>query len=251
MGTASLAAAMQSDFASIANLTPAAIEDESPSWPVSEPMPEANTPHSANPGGMDDAFFRAFHPPEPERPKRAPESIRETVRIEQPGKHVAPLALDSDGEDEPTKTFTREAVAAIQAQIKATQQHLAPAAPPVKDKESSAELAALARASDPWPFSEPPQAHIITTRRIAHEGQPILFVHHESDAGIWRFLDGARPSSDDMMTMPLGDLAALDPTIRDLAKLPAGWQAWRASNRDPWHKAPRPTRTARGRRPIS
>jgi len=241
------AGGMASDFASVADLTPALVEDESPSWPISEPMPEVHTqvPGSAQATGMDADLFRAFHPPE-ERPRpRETESLRETVRIEQPGRSVAPLALDADSEDEPTKLFTREAVNAIQAQIKASQGAAAAAAASVaapakeKKKEDSSEFSVPRGLGDPWPFAEPPQSHVITTRHIAQEGQPILFVHHESDAGIWRFLDGARPSNDELMTIPLGDLAGLDPTIRDLAKLQSGWQAWRASNRDPWHKAPR------------
>lgn len=91
-----------------------------------------------------------------------------------------------------------------------------------------------------WPFKEPQQAEVFTTRRIAQEGQPILMVVHDVEADFaWTFLDGGLVNDQEGITVGLGDVARLDPTIGELASMPAGWQAWRASARDPWHKAPR------------
>ena len=35
--------------------------------------------------------------------------------------------------------------------------------------------------SDEWPFADSSNTATITTRQVLHEGQPVLFVSHDSD----------------------------------------------------------------------
>ncbi|MGO4185903.1 hypothetical protein AB4Z17_32735 [Paenibacillus sp. TAF43_2] len=41
-----------------------------------------------------------------------------------------------------------------------------------------------------WPFEDPENVAVITTQKIMNKHSPILYVSHDSDDGMWQFLDG-------------------------------------------------------------
>lgn len=85
-----------------------------------------------------------------------------------------------------------------------------------------------------WPFGEPPNVAVITTTRIVHDGLPILLVSNDEDG--WQFLDGEDVSEDVAMIVSLKNIVGRDASIRQLADLPVGWQAWRESENAAWQR---------------
>jgi hypothetical protein len=84
-----------------------------------------------------------------------------------------------------------------------------------------------------WPFPDTPNTAAITTRQVL-EGAPILRVSHDADDGSWQFLCGTTDDPADARIVGLGRMHARDSTLGDLADLPEGWRAWRASPELPW-----------------
>ena len=89
-----------------------------------------------------------------------------------------------------------------------------------------------------WPFADPPNVAVFTLRRIFREGKPILHVTHDKDDGSWQFLDGGPADMEDAWIVGLGEVLNLDDTIAELADLPLGWMAWRATLTSPWQRKP-------------
>ena len=92
------------------------------------------------------------------------------------------------------------------------------------------------RTMSEWPFSDPPNVAVIVNRKIICRGDWIANVSHDSDDGAWQFHlnRGDELSENDAMVVSLKEIVDLDPTIRELADLPLGWRAWRASSNSPW-----------------
>jgi hypothetical protein len=87
-----------------------------------------------------------------------------------------------------------------------------------------------------WPFDDPPNVAVITTLEIMERRAPILLVSHDEEDGGWQFLPGGPVSVDDGRAVALRSILQLDRSIAQLADLPPGWQASRASPRDPWQR---------------
>ena len=81
----------------------------------------------------------------------------------------------------------------------------------------------------------------ITTRQVMREGWPILLVTHDADDGAWQFLNGHGDTddTDSAMVVAPAEVAALDPSVGELAELPLGWRAWRETVDRPWRLEPR------------
>jgi hypothetical protein len=91
-----------------------------------------------------------------------------------------------------------------------------------------------------WPFEDPRNVSTITVRQIVREGAPILYVTRDSDDGAWQFLPGGDVTVEDALVLALSEIVDLDPTVAELANLPAGWEAYRKCAGDPWIRKPRP-----------
>lgn len=87
-----------------------------------------------------------------------------------------------------------------------------------------------------WGFDGPPNMATIVDRRIIREGRWIAYVTHDSDDGGWQF-HTADDDIDNLMVIGLLNMVNRDPTITQLADLPIGWHAWRASPDEPWQRA--------------
>jgi hypothetical protein len=84
-----------------------------------------------------------------------------------------------------------------------------------------------------WPFREPKNLAVFTTRYVLEDRLPILLVTHDED-GSWQFLCGTTDASADAKLVCLFDIHQLDPSASSLAYLPEGWQATRQTASDPW-----------------
>jgi hypothetical protein len=89
-----------------------------------------------------------------------------------------------------------------------------------------------------WLFPDPPNLATFTMRKVVRAGQPILSVVHDED-GSWQFLTSGRCKAVDGLIVCLADMVRRDPSLIELANLPAGWRAWRASVGDPWNREPK------------
>lgn len=87
-----------------------------------------------------------------------------------------------------------------------------------------------------WPFAEAENTATITLKRIVNRTAPILWVSHDIDDGGWQFLDGEAVTEADASVVSLREILELDPTIKDIADLPLGWQAERTGVGKPWKR---------------
>jgi hypothetical protein len=97
-----------------------------------------------------------------------------------------------------------------------------------------------ARVSDDWVFADPGNLAVITLRAILRGADPILHVVHDADDGGWQFLGWGDAREDDAVVVSLRTATRLDESVEELADLPPGWHAWRASPDHPWRRAPVP-----------
>lgn len=85
---------------------------------------------------------------------------------------------------------------------------------------------------DLWPFPEPPETEVVTTRQVL-EGAPVLLAQHGKNGG-WMFHCATTSSIDDKRTGCLGCIASKHPEVLELASLPLGQTANRDTAADPW-----------------
>ena len=91
-----------------------------------------------------------------------------------------------------------------------------------------------------WPFQDPPNVAVFTTKEIAERTQCIQYVCHDQEDGAWQFhsIDGAPASEADARLVSLRSILEMDPTIRALADLPLGWCAMRDTEKSEWQRRP-------------
>jgi len=87
-----------------------------------------------------------------------------------------------------------------------------------------------------WPFADPKNVAAITTASIVSGNRPILYVRHDEDDGAWQFHDGDNSNMSEAKLVSLYSLVERDPTLRELADLPLGWEADRPSVGKAWQK---------------
>ena len=86
-----------------------------------------------------------------------------------------------------------------------------------------------------WPFSDPKNVAVFTVADIMHSRLPILRVCHDEEDGAWQLLTGGPlPCKKEWTLVALEEVAKLDPTILNLARLPCGWQATRTAPGGKW-----------------
>jgi hypothetical protein len=92
-------------------------------------------------------------------------------------------------------------------------------------------------APERWPFDQGPDVAAITVRSVIN-GDPILYVSHDSDDHSWQFLDGRPPDVEEVRVIAMHEALRIDPTLRQIADLPPGWIAWRKGASGPWSRQP-------------
>ena len=90
-----------------------------------------------------------------------------------------------------------------------------------------------------WPFADPPNVAVFTSRRILAREVAICFVTHDEEDGAWQFHPrGGTPSETDGAVVGLQTIVAIDPSVGSLADLPLGWCAWRDEATTAWQRMP-------------
>ncbi len=87
-----------------------------------------------------------------------------------------------------------------------------------------------------WPFVDPPDVAVFTTRAIVEDGAWIASVSHDADDGAWQFHDSGPGSADvaEARVVSLRHIVERDPTVRDVLDLPLGRRASRDAADSPW-----------------
>lgn len=91
-----------------------------------------------------------------------------------------------------------------------------------------------------WPFDQAENVAAFTSRFVLEERFPVLRVVHYSDDHSWAFECGTTNSSEDIRIIGMGEVAALDPTIMEIADLPLGWGASREKVGGSWDRYKKP-----------
>ena len=71
-----------------------------------------------------------------------------------------------------------------------------------------------------FPFREDPNTATILCKHIASGEQPILYVSHDEDDGMWQFLCNEDHTIEDLMLVTLKQAYELDPSIGEINDLP-------------------------------
>jgi len=83
-------------------------------------------------------------------------------------------------------------------------------------------------------FNEEMNVAVMTTKFVLKENQPILFIYHHEDDGMWEFVGNQDAKDEDYMVVALEEIIAYDPTVQEVADLPLGGSAFRTNSRSPW-----------------
>jgi hypothetical protein len=89
-----------------------------------------------------------------------------------------------------------------------------------------------------WPYDDPPNVAVFTTRSVVADKLLIKYVYHEQNDGAWQFYASANVTLDDVIIVSLAHVARTDPSVKLLADLPLGWFAYRPNAKAEWHRAP-------------
>lgn len=91
--------------------------------------------------------------------------------------------------------------------------------------------------STPWPFPDAETTEVLALGRILRGESSLRLVSHDEDDGSWQFLDGAHVFEEDAVVVLLAEMVQFDPSLIELADLPAGSFAWRAGPGEPWSRS--------------
>jgi hypothetical protein len=89
-----------------------------------------------------------------------------------------------------------------------------------------------------WPFRDPPNAWAAASPQIVSSNSPILLVVHDGMTGQWQFYADPTDKRETCHTVCLGCIFEQDPSIAEVATLPANWKAWRKSTSSDWQSQP-------------
>lgn len=88
-----------------------------------------------------------------------------------------------------------------------------------------------------WPFADPPNVAVFTSKSIVKADDWIHHVTHDEDDGAWQFHPSTGPApEEEAAVVALKTVLQLDPSVGELADLPLGWEAWRTSRTASWQR---------------
>lgn len=93
---------------------------------------------------------------------------------------------------------------------------------------------------DDWPFDQPRNCAVITTRQVMNQIEPILAVYHDEDDHGWQFIGTSDASESNGCVIKLKEAVSLDPTVAEVADIPPGWFASRADATSAWQRQRNP-----------
>lgn len=85
-----------------------------------------------------------------------------------------------------------------------------------------------------FPFYDAPNTATITCCHILENGEPILYVSHDEDDGMWQFLCGKAHETDEAKLVSLKSVFDLDNSVGILKDMPCGYYAERKAQDDEW-----------------
>lgn len=85
-----------------------------------------------------------------------------------------------------------------------------------------------------FPFYDVPNTATITCCHIIENGEPILYVSHDEDDGMWQFLCGKTHGTDEAKLVSLKSIFDLDNSVGILKDMPCGYYAERKTQNDEW-----------------
>lgn len=85
-----------------------------------------------------------------------------------------------------------------------------------------------------FPFYDAPNTATITCCHILGNGEPILYVSHDEDDGMWQFLCGKAHETDEAKLVSLKSVFDLDNSVGILKDMPCGYYAERKAQDDEW-----------------
>jgi hypothetical protein len=92
--------------------------------------------------------------------------------------------------------------------------------------------------ADSWPFDQPRDCAVFTTRQVLEREEPILHVTHDSDDHGWQFIGSSNGTRENAKIIAFHEAVDLDSSILQLADLPIGWHALRDSPQHAWMREP-------------
>jgi hypothetical protein len=101
--------------------------------------------------------------------------------------------------------------------------------------------------ADSWPFDQPRECAVFTTRQVVERREPILYVTHDAEDHGWQFIGSSSGTAENQMIIALYEAVQLDSSLLEIADLPVGWQAVRESRQTPLEKKEGPICAARCR----
>ena len=88
-----------------------------------------------------------------------------------------------------------------------------------------------------WPFSDPPNLAVYTSKAILEGKDWIHYVTHDLDDGSWQFHGYSGPTDEkDAKLVGLNTIVRIDASIKNLCDLPLGWCAWRETEQSEWQR---------------
>ena len=88
--------------------------------------------------------------------------------------------------------------------------------------------------TDSWPFDQPRNCAVFTTREVMEREEPILLVSHDVEDHAWQFIGSTGGTLENARIIALQEAVELDSTVLELSDLPIGYQAVRQSRGDAW-----------------
>lgn len=85
-----------------------------------------------------------------------------------------------------------------------------------------------------FPFYDEPNTAAILCSHVINRDEPILFVSHDEDDGMWQFLCGKTHEAEDAKLVSLQSVFDLDNSIGTLAEMPCGYCATRENQEAKW-----------------
>lgn len=85
-----------------------------------------------------------------------------------------------------------------------------------------------------FPFYDNTNTAVITCSHIIDKENPILYVSHDSDDGMWQFLCGQEHEIEDSKIISLKEMYKIDKSISILKDMACGYYAQRKNKDDDW-----------------
>jgi len=89
---------------------------------------------------------------------------------------------------------------------------------------------------DDWPFDQPRDCAVMTTRQVMNQSEPILGVYHDADDHGWQFIGASDASESNGCMISLQQAVDLDSTVVEVADISPGWFASRPDAQSPWKR---------------